>query len=241
MKNRTTLILVIIIALLIAVGFIGKGYYEGKIGREQQAYKSLVLKNDTLQKVNDTQYRRLVADTLTKGEMSRLIDSLGIALDAKPKVVIQTEIIIKEVIKYVDSIEIEGDSIHVVDHYPSKEDYFVRYQNDISISTQTGVSKFTFIPVDISIVLSQREDGIFTSDIKVPEYMEVSSVDIRALPFTPTVKNNFGWLIGAGAGKDLNKKGTSLRISGGLRYKKFYILVGGSSNGTVDGAINLEF
>jgi len=241
MRNRTTLALIIIMILLIVGGFIGKGYYEGKINKNQQAHRSLVLRNDTLQKVTETQYRKLVADTLTKRELRKLIDSLGVALDAKPTTIIKTELVIKEVIKEVDAVTVKGDSIHVIDYYPTKENYFVRYQSDVSLSSQEGVSKFTFRPIDIAIVMSQREDGVFQADIKAPSFIKINSLDIQSLPMELYKPDSFGWIIGAGVAKVLDEDQTFFRINAGIRFHKLYVLLGGSSHGAVDLNVNFEF
>jgi hypothetical protein len=240
-NNKVTLILVLVILLLLTAGFIGKSYYERKLQKKDEAYKTEVLKNDSLQRISDTQYRKLVADTLKLKEVQKLVDSLGIQLDTKPKVVFQTEFVPVEIEKPVDSISIIDDIISIVDYYPQKENYFIRYQNKVSLLDKKGNSIFSFNPVDISIVLSQREDGLFQSDVKVPDFLSVGDVDIRSTPLEPTGVDNFGLLLGAGLGKDFKTEETFLRVSGGLRFKKFYLDVGANTNQVIDAGIKFEF
>jgi len=240
-KVNTTLVLGVIILLLLITGFIGFNIYEGKLNKSDMAYRKLVIANDTLVKINETQYRKLVADTLTQRELNKIVKELGIALEAKPKIVYKTKIVIKEIEKPTDSVSIKGDSISIVDYYPQKTDYFVKYENVITVKDTTGISKFSFNPVDISIVISQREDGVFESDIKVPEFMTVGNVDIQSVPMSIPKVKNFGMLFGVGLGKSFKDQETYLKLSGGVRYKKFYIDVGGGTNGTLDGLIKFEF
>ncbi len=232
----------IIIAVILLFG-VQRKCSQDKISEIKKELRIERLKNDTLQKISDTQYRKLIADTLTQKQLNKRIKELGIALEAKPKVIYNTKIVVKEVDKIVDNIIRDSTSIAINTYYPQKENYFVNYQNKINLKDNTGVEHWKFSPVEISIVLSQRKDGMWQSDIKVPEFMEVGSVDVQATPFEiekSKKRSTFGLLLGGGAGYDFRTEEIYGRISGDLRIKKFYIGVGAGSNQTVDGGIKIE-
>ncbi|MCB1712425.1 MAG: hypothetical protein KDH96_08095, partial [Candidatus Riesia sp.] len=174
-------------------------------------------------------------------ELNKIVDSLEIELEAKPKVVYKIKYVPKEVEKPVDSIKIDKDSVQVEDYYPQKDNYFVKYKNKISLADSTGIGEWTFQPISLSGVISQREDGIFQADFKTPEWLKIEDVDIQAIPLEPPKIDNFGWILGGGLGKDFKADETFVRLSAGLRYKKFFLDVGATTNQTLDAGIKVEF
>lgn len=243
MKTQNKIIIGLIVLLLLMLG--GGALYinslKGEIDDLEMANRKLVLKNDTLQKVSDTQYRKLVADTLTKRQLQKKVDSLGLELDAKPKVIYKVKFVPKEVEKPTDSVSVDSLGVTIDDYYPKRDNYFVRYQNRISLKDSTGVSKWSFGSISISGVISQRDDGIFQADFKTPEWLTIEDVDIQAVPLEVPKPDNFGLLLGGSVGKDFKSDEVYGRISGGLRFKKFYIDIGAGTNQTLDGGIKFEF
>lgn len=239
---KKDLIYLIIILLLLFGGWLGYQYHLRKLSEKDDLYKVEILKNNKLEKINETQYRKLVADTATIKELRNIIDDLGIKLAAKPKIIETIKLVPIEIEKPVDDVIIKGDSIQITDYYPQKENYFVSYSNSVDILSKKGKGLWNFRPVDISIALSQREDGIWQSNIKVPDYILVNDLDIVATPMEPPKIDNFGWILGVGYGKYLgNSVEDYIRISGGLRYKKIYLDIGANTNKQIDGNIKFEF
>lgn len=242
MKVNITLILIIIILLLIGGMFIGKNYYEGQIAEVNREKRALVLKNDKLEQISETQYRKLLADSLTQKELNKIVDSLKIKLDAKPKIIYKTKIVIEEVEKPIDSISIDGDTVNIVDHYPDKEEPFVTYKNKFSLSTQTGISDWKFTPFNLSIVVSQRSDGIWQTDTQVPDFMTITDITVQGTPQEPPEKRNrFGFILGAGAGQQLLDNTTYYRVETGIRWGKTYLDVGFNTNVSADATLKFEF
>lgn len=239
MKRDLTYI--IIILLLIGGGFAAKKWYDNKLEEKDIAYKELVLERDTLKQVSETQATKLVDDTKTIKELEEEVKDLGIKLDEKPKVITKIKYVFKEVEKPTDSITIENDTLTVKDYYPNKENPFIEYETEIDLNTNLGNSKWNFNPIDIAITLSQRDDGIWKSDIKKPEFITINDFEIIATPLDIPKLDNFGWLLGAGYGKDFRTDSNFIRVSGGLRYKKIYLDLGASSNENVDLGIKFEF
>lgn len=242
--KKSTKIIIAVVVLLLLIG--GTAWYvhslQQKLDEANITIRKDKIKMDTLVMISPTQYRKLVADTLKARDLEKLVKELGIQLDAKPKIIYKTKIIIREVEKETDSVKIENDTLTIDSYYPQKENYFARYQNTVDLLKEKGMEKWSFNPVDIAIVLSQRKDGIWVSDIKTPPYMTVGSVDVQATPLETPKVDNFGFLIGAGYGHSF-KEGQEdyMRISGALRFKKIYFEVGGSTNSTVDGGVKYEF
>lgn len=241
MKNSIIIGLSAGILVLLLAFFCDRSKREKELQSLKELYKKEVLKNDSLVKVNEMQYRKLVADTLTIRELEKEIKELGIELSAKPKII--EKIVFKpiEIEKPTDSISIEEDNLTIEDYYPQKENYFVKYLNKTNLTTKEGTSTFYFSPVPISIVISQRDDGIFQSDIKSPEWLTVEAVDILAIPMEHPKIDKFGVLVGVGIGRDFEKYETYGRFSVGVRYKTLYLDVGGGTNKQADASVKIEF
>lgn len=240
-NNKITIILIIIILLLIGGWFIHTNILKDKIDDANLEARIEKLRVSKLEKISDVQSRKIVADSLTQRELNKRVKELEIALEAKPKIVWKTEFITKEIDKEVDEVALDSNLVSVVDYYPKKEGYFVKYTNKIDLTTSEGKSNWQFNPITVSGVLSQREDGIYQIDFKHPDFMSIESIEVQATPLTEVRPDNFGVLLGAGAGKDFRSGEVYGRISGGLRFKKIYVIVGGNTNQSVDGGVNFEF
>lgn len=240
-NNKVILILIIIIILLLGVGALYVHSLKEDIKEANLSARLEKLRGDRLEVISTTQARKLVADSLTQRELNRLVKELEIALDAKPKIVWKTEFIIEEVEKEIDGIVVDSTSVAVDDYFPQKEGYFIRYQNRIDLLEGKGKSNWSFSPLTISGVISQRKDDIYTIDFKAPEWLEIASIDVQATPLETPKRDNFGVLLGGGAGYDFRSQEVYGRLSGDIRFKKFYIGVGAGTNQTVDGGIKIEF
>lgn len=245
MKKLSTNTILIIIILLLMAGMFGIAYYYNKkLDKSDAKYKLEVLRADKLERINDTQYRKLVADSLSKRDLAKIIDSLEFELDnVEPITVTEIQLVPEYIEKPIDSISVKDSIVSIVDFYPKNdENYFLKYSNQFSLRTNKGIGKFEFQPIDISIVLSQREDGIFQSDIKVPPFLTVGKVDIQSRPLEDNAeKDNFGFLLGVGYMQRYSDDVEGIRVSGGIRYKRLYLNVGVSSYGIGDYGVQFEF
>lgn len=238
---KKDLVYIIIILLLIGGAFAGKQYYEDKLDKRDLAYKDLVLENDVLTKVNETQYTKLVDDTKTIKDLEERVEWLGFELIKKPKVIYETIIEYEPVEKPIDDVEVEDGILTINDFYPSKEDPFIEYTTKYNFELDEGISNWKLNPTNISIIISQRDDGIWKSDIKVPEYMKVGEVTINAVPLDIPEIDKFGWLLGVSYGKNFESDSEFLRVSGGARIGKTYIKLGATTIQTMDLGVEFEF
>lgn len=240
MKKNIENILVILVIILIFGLIINRWYYKKKIDEERRKYNIELIRNDSLIKVSETQYSKLIADTLTISQLNKKIRQLQIELKAKPKVITEIEYIPKEVEKEVEVVRVVGDTVQIEDYYPNKKEYFVKYENEVSIKDKKGVAKFSFQPLKITSVISERKDGIFQIDFKTPEWLEVQSIDIQSTPMESTKQNNFGFLLGAGVSREFNENRNNIRFETGIRYKKMYLDLGLNTSNIADLALKIE-
>src|SRR5690625_3693569 len=240
-KNiENILVTIVIILIFVLININNRWYYKKKIDEERRKYNTELIRNDSLIKVSETQYSKLIADTLTISQLNRKVKQLQIELKAKPKVITETKYIPKEIEKEVEVVKVVGDTVKIEDYYPNKESYFVKYENEISIKDKKGSSKFFFNPLKVTSVVSQRKDGLFQVDFKTPEWLEISSVNIQSTPLEKEKVKNFGILIGAGIGRNFDENKNNIRIESGIRFKRMYLDLGFNTSNTADLTLKFE-
>ncbi len=202
-----------------------------------------ILRGDKLKKISDTQYEKLVADTLTKKQLKHVVDSLGIAVK-NPLIVTKIVYQQKTVEKDVDGIVVKDSVVNVEDYYPSKEKQTIKYTSKIDLKTSKGTSKFEFKPQSMDLVVSQEDNGLWKATFKTDnEFVNINSVDVLALPSVTkeVVTNNWGTLGGLKYNTSMSDKSSSLEVLGGIRYKKVNVIGSASTNKELGVGLILEF
>lgn len=240
MKLNNILLVLLLIGVALGAFLIGQNISEKKLEEQKQALRLEIIKNDKLTKVRDGLWTKIINDTKTKADLKNQVDSLGLELE-NPKVIIKTEFVFKEVEKPIDGIVVKDSTLEINDAYPNKEDPFAKYFATIDLTTGTGIGRFTFNPISVNLGIAQNEDGTFRLNTAVPDFINVTSIVVDALPMELPTIDNFGWLAGAGIGKDFRDESMYLTVSGGLRYKAVSILIQGTSNQTISTGFLIEF
>jgi len=238
MWNKYLKWIVVIVFIIINIKVVS--YFSNrKVEALQRELRAEIIKHDELKKINKTLYTKLVADTLTKRQLNKIIDSLELQVK-NPKIVTEIVFVPVEVTKPIDGIVVKDSTLSINTYYPSKEDPFVNYKSKINLKTNKGEETFSFTPISIALGIGQNKDGTFSLNTKVPEFIKVLKIDVQALPMTPVKKDNFGWLIGGGIGTDF-VGGEYYNGSFGVRINKVYIEVEAATNKTLEGKIKFEF
>lgn len=185
------------------------------------------IKTDSLVKVSETQYTKLIADTLTLKELRREIKRLEIENIKKPKTITVIDWKIKDKEGKVDTLYLptEEKKLYVSDYYPNKENPFVNY------TLRDSIGKFKFYPAQISLVVSENSDGTWRTDSKVPEYFEI--IDIKAVGVKrPVIEKTTPFYLGGKAQKQNERY--PLSVLGGFRVKRTIIFGGINTDGNVE-------
>ena len=237
MNKAFNLVLVIVVALIVFKAT--TWFNQGKISRAENILKKELLKNDSLIKINDGLYTKLVSDTSTVKDLRELSDSLKLKLD-NPKIITRVVFIPKKIEKQVDKIFIRDSIITIEDNYPDSINPFITYFATINIKSNKSCGTFSFTSLEINLGIGQNKDGTYYINTKLPEFLEVSDIDVQALPKVYIKPDNFGVILGTGLGKDYNTSSTFMYVGAGIRFKKTYIEVGGSTNQSIYGGIKFE-
>lgn len=220
---RRQLVFYSIIGILLVAIYVGAMHHYDVVDRLERNYK---IENDSLKQVNETQYKKLIDDRLTRKELRQIINELGIKDVPKPEIVVVTEYKIKEVTKSVDKIEYVNGKVEVEDYYPNIEKPFIRY------SLKDSVSNFKFYPFEMAIVVSENRDGTWQVDSKVPDFISISKIEANAIRTKTERKRPF--IVGAGYThyKDVNVFEASI----GVKVKNTFI----TGTATTDGGYGIK-
>lgn len=199
------------------------------------------LKMDTLKKISDTQYEKLVADTVTKRDMIKILKAME--MDIKnPKIITRIEYKQKDVEKPMDHVTVQNDSVHIEDYYPSKEKQTLKYTGDISLVSKKGKGKFQFQQQKLDLVVSETNKGIWKATLKTDnEFVEVNSVDVQSLPVAEQKIKNWKYFGGAKYNTTSNKTVQSYEILGGFRYKKLNVIGSVNTNNQLGVGLMFDF
>jgi hypothetical protein len=199
------------------------------------------IKMDTLKKISDTQYEKLVADTVTKRDMINILKAME--MDIKnPKIITRIEYKQKDVEKAMDNVTVQNDSVHIEDYYPSKEKQTLKYTGDISLVSKKGKGKFQFQPQKLDLVVSETDKGIWKATLKTDnEFVEVNSLDVQTLPVAGQKIKNWKYFGGAKYNTTSDKTTRSYEILGGFRYKKLNVIGSVNTNSQLGVGLMFDF
>lgn len=223
MKNQNTIItLIAAIAVVLITLKVSSWYYNKKLEANEIALRTEKIKSSELAKIKDGLYTKLVADTLTIKELKKKNDSLGLALK-NPKTITVVKFKPRDKEAPIEDIEVNDSLIDLKDYYPNKQNPFVTYTAKVDKFSETGIGKFSFTPQEFRLGIGLNKDGTYSVNTKVPEYFEITGVDVEAAPMTPQKSDNFGWIAGVQTGKNFLNANNLYGVSAGIRYKKLYL------------------
>lgn len=223
MKNQNTIITIIaILTIVFATWKVVDWHYSGKLDEAAETLRRQKIKSSELTKINEGLYTKLAADTLTIKQLNKLNDSLELKLE-NPEVVSVVKWKIKYKEKPVDGIVVKDSTLNLVDTYPDSLNPFVTYKLKLDLSKLKGTGAWDFTPQKLVLGIGQNEDGTYSVNTKVPDFLEITGLEVNSLPMADTKVDNFGFMVGPKVGRNFIGSGNIYGISGGIRYKKLYI------------------
>ena len=201
-------------------------------------YKYELIKNDSTRKIAEGHYQRLVNDMNSYKELVNIIsennkDFLKYLKDnnKKPISYIETSFKPKDTITNTIITKDKDGLSYFEDFYPSKQDYFIKYNGEIRKDSLHSSWKFT--PIKLDLVISEKTKGIYEADIKSKEWIDIKSLTVNSLPLEPIKQDNFDFLLGGNAGFNYKTKNPLIEFESGFRYKKNIISVLGNTNSEI--------
>lgn len=241
-NNLLTLTLIaIIIGLFIYLTF-------NKIGTDKQIsnLKDSILLKDSLKKIRDGEYTKLVNDNKSKSDLEKEVKNSSPQTykdikKAKEKIVSNTNISVKPTGKVTrDTVYIDSTGTRrFTSYYPNIDSAFVTHRSVITNSIATNTWEFK--PLKLNVIVTQQQDGMYRARLLGPKWIEAQEVTVNSLPMASITEKRFKTLLGASGGYSFNDKDLVVGIYTGFRYKNTIILLNGATNKVVSLGYIQEF
>jgi len=132
----------ILIAFAAILGLVGYIHLQNKRNEKLRAEARVEkIKNDSLIKVKNGLYTKLVADSLTIKELRKIFKDLGI--DEKNPVLAQKLVLVpSDTVTIIKEIQSTDTTLTFTDYYPKKENYFAKHITSLNTRDTTATGEF---------------------------------------------------------------------------------------------------
>jgi hypothetical protein len=234
LKNNLILILVIIVAL-----FLGWNYFKTK-SENKQLQEQLIdqqkelIKLDTLKKISDGNYSKLVDFFKTEKELMSDLKSSNIDLYNRVKAGNEKILALNE---YFISFKTKFDSgfANLKDSntyelnvfYPERSNWFINWNGLLSRTDGKYNGSWNFGQLKFGVTLTEQPNGLYKSNISGPDFLLLDSVKVVSLPPIKVPQTrNVEFLLGGGYRINLtDSTNKAFVVTSGLQWKNSNILM----------------
>ncbi len=215
--------LIIILLLVIVIIFSLKSCQSDTDIRQ---LKELIIKQDSLRKVEDGHYQKIVNDLNNSKELFKQLKENNKELaetikEQKKNPIVVTNTVIKiQPAPLPEPVPIKPDNTFEL-NYPNKDNKFISFLGIIENDSINGVWDFDEFKLDL--VISEKQKGVFEIDAFTNDFIEIKSLTVNSLPLKGIKPDNFDFKVGLGLYTDINT-GLGVDIYGGIRIKKFDVV-----------------
>lgn len=226
---QNKILLYVMLAALAAITtmlFISNNKNKGLVA----TYKKSLIEADYLRKSGTGSYRKLVNDTKTQSELNSELKALNNELykelkALKAKVVSTTDVAIKpKDINTKQNVNVDTNTgvIDFVDYYPNKVEPFITYTGKINKDSIN--SSWKFDTIGLMLVAYEKIKGIYEVDLKGPEWIQVTDLQINSLPPETMKADNLDFVLGTGVMTRTNIFDPTYSGSIGFRKRRTIVL-----------------
>lgn len=147
-----------------------------------------IIKKDSLKKVAEGKYSKLVNTYSNKKELTEIVKTsspeiFGLIKKNNERILSNTSLNFSLKPKTDTTKTILKDSVYTfTSFYPKKENAFIQLDGSLDTKTNKLSEKWKFNNINIDIVLTEKEDGLWNSYLNGPEYIKVNSMQVNSLP-----------------------------------------------------------
>ena len=232
--------IIVVLILFFISGFFVSRHFSNKakdgLKRELRVER---IKNDSIRKISEGHYSKLVADTLTKRQLREKVKELEFKIKNPTEV---GQITLSFDKTKTEGVAVKKDSlIKITDYYPNEKSPFITYNAVINTFDYSTRGSFYIRNLELQTAKGINRDGTTSFEIKLPQYINVSSLDIQSQNTFQPRRSNFGYLLGGQAVMDYNTNEIHAGVNFGVRYKKTYLTIGTTTNNTIQTGLTFEF
>ena len=236
----------IIVALIIIGAFSFILIQNAGLKSDLVDYKKTILQKDSLQKIRDGEYTKLVNDLKSSNDLKKYIKEISdstyqdIKRNKENPLIITKVTTIPKTIQTIDTVFIDTLGVRTItSYYPNKDSMYIKHTS--VIKDKESKNTWEFSPLKLNVIVTQQKDGMYRARFIGPNWIEAQEVTVNSLPLSPITERKFKFLLGASGGYDFNYRNVSAGIYTGFRYKNQIVLVNGNTNKVVSLGYIKEF
>ena len=236
----------IIVALIIIGAFSFILIQNAGLKSDLVDYKKTILQKDSLQKIRDGEYTKLVNDLKSSNDLKKYIKEISdstyqdIKRNKEKPLIITKVTTIPKTIQTIDTVYIDTLGVRTItSYYPNKDSMYIKHTS--VIKDKESKNTWEFSPLKLNVIVTQQKDGMYRARFVGPSWIEAQEVTVNSLSLSPITERKFKFLLGASGGYDFNYRNVSAGIYTGFRYKNQIVLVNGNTNKVVSLGYIKEF
>lgn len=209
-------------------------------------YKKTILQKDSLQKIRDGEYTKLVNDLKSSNDLKKYIKEISdstyqdIKRNKEKPLIITKVTTVPKTIQTIDTVYIDTLGVRTItSYYPNKDSMYIKHTS--VIKDKESKNTWEFSPLKLNVIVTQQKDGMYRARFVGPSWIEAQEVTVNSLPLSSITERKFKFLLGASGGYDFNYRNVSAGIYTGFRYKNQIVLVNGNTNKVVSLGYIKEF
>lgn len=231
-KNNLLLIGLILLLLFLGISYL-QMRKENKDLQDQLVFTQKdIIKNDSLRKISDGNYSKLVDFFKTDNELMNDLKKSNIDLYNRVKSGNEKILELNDYFitfkKQLDSgfaTMKDSNTYEMSLFYPEKSNWFVNWNGLLSKNTGQYNGSWSFGQLKFGVTLTQQPNGLFKSNISGPSFLVLDSIKVESLPPVQLIKErNLEFLLGGGYKYNLNSKDKSIILSTGFQWKNANII-----------------
>ena len=236
----------IIVSLIIIGAFSLILIQNSELKSDLVEYKRTILKKDSLEKVREGEYTKLVNDLKTSNDLKKYIKEISdstyqdIKRNKEKPLIITKVTTVPKTIQTIDTVYIDTLGVRTItSYYPNKDSMYIKHTS--VIKDKESKNTWEFSPLKLNVIVTQQKDGMYRARFVGPSWIEAQEVTVNSLPLSPITERKFKFLLGVSGGYDFNYRNVSAGIYTGFRYKNQIVLVNGNTNKIVSLGYIKEF
>lgn len=209
-------------------------------------YKKTILQKDSLEKIREGEYTKLVNDLKSSNDLKKYIKEISdstyqdIKRNKEKPLIITKVTTVPKTIQTIDTVYIDTLGVRTItSYYPNKDSMYIKHTS--IIKDKESKNTWEFSPLKLNVIVTQQKDGMYRARFVGPSWIEAQEVTVNSLPLSPITERKFKFLLGVSGGYDFNYRNVSAGIYTGFRYKNQIVLVNGNTNKVVSLGYIKEF
>lgn len=209
-------------------------------------YKKTILQKDSLEKIREGEYTKLVNDLKSSNDLKKYIKEISdstyqdIKRNKEKPLIITKVTTVPKTIQTIDTVYIDTLGVRTTtSYYPNKDSMYIKHTS--IIKDKEAKNTWEFSPLKLNVIVTQQKDGMYRARFVGPSWIEAQEVTVNSLPLSPITERKFKFLLGVSGGYDFNYRNVSAGIYTGFRYKNQIVLVNGNTNKVVSLGYIKEF